>query len=68
MDGGARDEAEGPLEGEHAQAEDEVDDLQDGYGLDGPVEGLCEEVPEDLGPDEALDRGAYLICSREEEC
>lgn len=30
VDGRAGDEAEGPLEGEHTQAEDEVDDLQDG--------------------------------------
>lgn len=62
MDGGAGDEAERPLEGDHAQAADEVDDLQRGDGSHGPVEGSREEVPEDLGPDEAFDRSGDLVC------
>lgn len=61
VEAGAGDGAEGPLEGEHAEAEDEVDDLQDGDGLDGAVEILGGKVPEDLGPEEALEGGGDLI-------
>jgi hypothetical protein len=61
MEGRAGDEAEGPLECEHAQSADEVDDLQDGEGSHGSVEGSREEVPEDLGPDEARDGGTDLV-------
>lgn len=61
MDAGAGEQGEGPLQGDHGDAEDEVDDLEDGEGLDGDVERLGEEVPEDLGPDEALDGGADLV-------
>jgi hypothetical protein len=35
--------------------------LEDGEGLDHDVERVGEEVPEDLGPDEALDGGADLV-------
>jgi hypothetical protein len=65
----AGDEVEGPLEGEHKQAEDEVDGLQDGDGLHGSVEGLGEEVPEDLGPEEAFDSGGDLVdrCGEDDE-
>jgi hypothetical protein len=42
-------------------AEDEVDDLEDRDWLDCTVEILCEEVPKYLGPEEAFERGCYLI-------
>lgn len=58
---GAGDGGEGPLEGEHAEAEEEVDDLQDGDGLDGAVEVLGGKVEEDLGPEEAGDGGGDLV-------
>lgn len=61
MDAGAGDKGQGPLEGEHAEAEEEVDDLQDGDGLDGAVEVLGGKVPEDLGPEEAFKSGSDLI-------
>lgn len=61
MDAGPREEGEGPLQGEHGDAKDQVDGLQDGGGPDGGVEGVCEEVPEDLGPEVALDGGADLV-------
>lgn len=62
VDAGAGEQRQGPLQGDHGDAEDEVDDLEDGEGLDGDVERLGQEVPEDLGPDEALDGGADLVC------
>lgn len=61
MDAGAGEQGEGPLQGDHGQAEEQVDDLQHGHGLDGGVERVGEEVPEDLGPEEALDGGTDLV-------
>lgn len=61
VEAGAGDGAEGPLEGEHAEAEEEVDDLQDGDGLDGAVEVLGGKVPEYLGPEEAFEGGGDLV-------
>ncbi|KAH6610863.1 hypothetical protein Trco_000883 [Trichoderma cornu-damae] len=61
VDAGAGNEGEGPFQGEHGHAQEQVDDLEDGGGLDGGVERLGEEVPEDLGPEEALDSGANLV-------
>jgi alkanesulfonate monooxygenase SsuD/methylene tetrahydromethanopterin reductase-like flavin-dependent oxidoreductase (luciferase family) len=43
-----------PLIGQPQQAEDQVDDLEGGYRLDGAIEILCEEIPEDLGPEKAF--------------
>jgi hypothetical protein len=63
VDGGASDEAQRPLEGEHGEAKDEIKDLQDGYRLDGPVESLGEEIPEYLGPEEAFNGGDDLVCA-----
>lgn len=51
---GAGDELERVLVGQTRKAEDQVDDLQDGDGLDGAVEVGAEEVPEYLGPEEAF--------------
>lgn len=61
MDAGSGEEGEGPLQGDHSHAEDQVDGLEDGGGLDGGVERLGEEVPEDLGPEVALDGGTDLV-------
>lgn len=52
---------EGPLEKKDGDAEEEVDDLQGRDRLDGRVERLGEKVPEDLGPEEALDGSADLV-------
>jgi hypothetical protein len=35
--------------------------LQDGDGLDGAVEVLGQEVPEDFGPEEAVEAGGDLV-------
>jgi hypothetical protein len=43
-----------PFVGEGDDAEDEVYDLEDWDGFDGFVEVFGVEVPEDLGPEEAL--------------
>lgn len=59
---GAGDEAEGPLERQHAEAEEEVYDLQHGDGLYGAVEVLGGKVPEDFGPEEAFKGGGDLVC------
>lgn len=61
VDAGAGEQGQRPLQSDHGDAEDEVDDLEDGEGLDHDVERVGEEVPEDLGPDEALDGGADLV-------
>lgn len=45
-------------------AEDEVDDLEDRYRFDGEVEVLGEEVEEEFGPKETLERGCYLVCDK----
>jgi hypothetical protein len=62
VDAGAGDEGKRPLQGDHSQTEEQVDDLEDGDGLDCGIERFGEEVPEDLGPEEALDGGADLVC------
>jgi hypothetical protein len=62
VQGRAGNEAKRPLPGDHEDAEDEVDDLQEGEGLDGAVEVLGQEVPEYLGPEEAFKGGCYLVC------
>lgn len=64
MDEGAGDEGSWPVENEHEDAQEEVDDLKGGDGLDGTVERLGGEVPKDLGPDEALDGSADLVGRR----
>jgi hypothetical protein len=59
---GAGEEVQRPFEGEHEDAQDEVDDLEYGDGLDTAIEGLGEEVPEDLGPEKTFNRGSNLVC------
>lgn len=58
---------ERPLPGDGQQGEDQVDDLQGGEGLDGRVEGFGQEVPEDLRPEEAFERGGQLVDGRRED-
>lgn len=57
MQSGAGEETEWPLPGKAEESHQHVDDLECGYGLDGAIEVLCEEVPEDLGPEEAVKAG-----------
>lgn len=57
-------ELQRPLPGEAEQAHDEVENLKNGNGLDGAVEIVGYKVPKDLGPDEAFDGAAYLVCSK----
>ena len=45
---------ERPFPGEAKDTEEEIYDLEDGYWLNGPIEILGKEVPEDLGPEEAF--------------
>ena len=58
----AREEGERPLPREADDAQEEVYNLENGEGLDGRVEVLGQKVPEDLGPEEGLERGGYLVC------
>lgn len=62
MHGCASQESERPFPAEHDDAEDEVDDLENGERFHCSIEVFCEEVPEDLWPEEAFDCGGYLIC------
>jgi hypothetical protein len=59
----AGDEREWVFHGDATESKDQVHDLQDGEGLDGTVEVLCEEVPEDLWPEEGLESGSDLVSS-----
>lgn len=61
MDEGAGHEAERPLPRQPCEAEDEIGDLQDRDRLDSAVKGLGQEVPEDLGPEEALKSSGDLV-------
>ncbi|KAI1906588.1 hypothetical protein LOZ65_006846 [Ophidiomyces ophidiicola] len=62
VDHGAGERLEGPFEGDAEQAEDDVEDLQDGDGLDRAIEIFRDKVPEHLGPEEAVDAGGKLDC------
>ncbi|QSZ35500.1 hypothetical protein DSL72_008370 [Monilinia vaccinii-corymbosi] len=55
------DEAQGPLPRQHAEPEEQIDDLEDGEGFDGAVEIFRQEIPEDLGPKESGDGGGDLV-------
>jgi hypothetical protein len=57
----AGEKRERPFPGECDDAEDDVDDLQNGEGLDGAIEVFGEKIPEDLGPEEGFERSGYLI-------
>ena len=58
---GVGEEREGPLPGQTQEAEQQVDDLQDGEGLDDGVEVGGEEVEEEFGPEEGGDGGEGLV-------
>lgn len=61
----ARQRLERPFPCQRHDAHDQIDDLEDGNGFDGAVEAVCDEIPEDFGPEEAFYRGADLPCARE---
>jgi len=61
VQGGAGDEAQRPFVGHAEDSEEQVHDLEGGNGLYGAVEVLGGEVPEDLGPEEAVEAGADLV-------
>lgn len=61
VEAGARERLERELERHHAEAHDEIDDLQNRQRLDRRVERLGQEVEEDFGPEEALKGSANLI-------
>lgn len=69
MECAAGDKPEGPFQRHHEETKQQVDELQDRYRFDGTVEGLGEEIPEDLGPKEAFYGGSYLIdcCGEDDE-
>lgn len=61
MQSGLCNQAQRPLPEEYQDAEDEVDDLQEGYRLHSAIEVFGEEVPEYLGPEEAFYRRGDLV-------
>ncbi len=61
MYGRLDEETERPLPEQADNAQEEVDDLKDGDGFDGAIEVLGRKVPEDLGPEETLDRCRDLV-------
>lgn len=62
VDDGPRDEPQRPLPGQQPQAKHEIDGLQYRHRLHGSVHRLRQEIPEYLGPEEALNRGGHLVC------
>lgn len=62
MHGSAGEPRERVFPGETQNAEEQVDDLQDGDGAHSTVKVGGEEVPEDFGPEEAFQGGGDLIC------
>ena len=66
METGIGNEAEGPFPCETDEAKHEVEDLERGHRLHGSIEILSEEVPENLGPEESLDRRSDLVCEERE--
>jgi len=62
VEGGSREGLERVFPGQSEEAEEEVDDLEDGDGFDGGVEGFGEEVEEDFGPEEGGEGGGDLVC------
>ena len=61
MHRGTGEKAERPFPGDTEDAEEEVYDLQDWYRFDDGIEVRCEEVPENLGPEEAFCSCSDLI-------
>jgi hypothetical protein len=60
---GACKQREWPFPRQTQDAEQDIYDLQDWERLDGGVEVLSQEVPEDLGPEEGFESSGYLIWS-----
>ena len=52
---------ERPFVGEGDAGDDEVEDLEDGDGFDGRVEGFGEEVEEEFGPEDGGEGGGGLV-------
>jgi hypothetical protein len=61
VEAGACEEGKWPFPHESDEAENHVDDLEYGEGLDGAIEVFGEEIPEDFRPEEGFERGCYLI-------
>lgn len=51
----------GPVEEEHEDPHEDVDDLQYRERFHSRVEGFGQEIPEYLGPEEALNSGGDLV-------
>lgn len=66
---GARGDEEGqrPFPGQSEDAEQEVEELQDGHGPHARVEGGGEEVEEEFRPEEGVDGGQDLVGGRGED-
>ncbi len=62
MEGGAGQGWERVFPGQGEQAEQQVEDLEDGDGFDGAVEGFGQEVEEEFGEEEGGEGGCYLVC------
>lgn len=61
MDGSRGDVGKWPFPEQADDAEDEIDDLENGSGFHRTVEVCGEKVPEDLGPEEAFYGRSDLI-------
>ena len=64
VDRGRREPIQRPFPRETDETQDEVEDLQDGNGAHGAIEVGGEKVPEDLGPEEALEGRRDLVYKR----
>jgi hypothetical protein len=64
VDGRTGDEADGPFPRHQHKTYYQVDDLKNRHRLDCPIQGLGEKVPEDLGPEKAMETGSSLVWTR----
>lgn len=64
MPSGVGDRPKRPLPYQADEGQENVEDLDDRYRFDDHVEGFRVEVPEDFGPDAALDTGGDLVAGR----
>jgi hypothetical protein len=60
VDSGSSNKTKRPFPSKHDDTKDDVDYLKRGDGFDGSIEVLGEEIPEDLGPEDAVNTGYEL--------
>ena len=68
MDHGTSELLQRPFPREAYYPKDDIKDLQDRDRFDSAIKVLGQEVPEDLGPEEAVDASGDLIWRKDATC